>query len=81
MNELLQDSLEGLHKKGGRHVDLLLTDQTITEYYQLRQQILQKRSEAIQQAITQIDAQFDQELWQLEQEYGVYVNMITPHGD
>ncbi len=78
MNELLEDSLQGLHANGGHHVDLIHTDPSIADYYSQRQQILKQQSEQIAQAIEQIQAKYRAELWQLEQEYGVYLNMITP---
>jgi hypothetical protein len=81
MNELLESSLEGLHQNGGKHLELTQSDAAIQEYYELRQQLLKKQSDAIQAAVTQVQAEYQSELWQLEQEYGVYVSMITPAGD
>jgi len=81
MNELLQASLEGLHTNGGRHLELTQSDAAIQEYYQKRQQILQRQSDAIQVAIAQVQSEHQVELWQLEQEYAVYVSMITPAGE
>lgn len=81
MNELFQSSLEALHHNGGRHVALTQTDAAIQEYHAQRQIMLQNQSDEIQQAVAQIQAKYQSELWQLEQEYGVYVSMITPSGD
>jgi hypothetical protein len=78
MNELLEDSLQGLHANGGHHVDLIHTDPSIADYYVQRQQILKNKSDDIANAIEQIERKYAHELWQLEQEYGVYLNMITP---
>jgi hypothetical protein len=78
MNELLEHSLQGLHAHGGHHVDLMETDPSISDYYTQRQLILKHQAEEIAQAIEQIQLKYAQELWQLEQEYGVYLNMITP---
>lgn len=80
MNELLQSSLEGLHLNGGRHLELTQQDDVVQEYYHKRQQLLKTQCEQIQAAITHIQQQHQMELWQLEQEYGVYVSMITPTG-
>ena len=81
MNEMLHASLKGLHNNGGRHLELTQSDDAIKEYYAKRQQMLKCQSDAIQTAIAQIQSEHQAELWQLEQEYGVYVNMITPTGD
>lgn len=81
MNELLEDSLQGLHANGGRHVDLIHTDPSISDYYAQRQLILKNQSDEIAHTIEQIQHKYAQELWQLEQEYGVYLNMITPQRD
>lgn len=78
MNELLEDSLKGLHANGGHHVALIESDPSIADYYAQRQQILKQQSDEITHSIEQIQRKYAQELWQLEQEYGVYLNMITP---
>lgn len=78
MNELLEDSLQGLHANGGYHVDLIETDPSISDYYTQRQLILKQQSDEILQSMQQIHDKYSAELWQLEQEYGVYLNMITP---
>jgi hypothetical protein len=81
MNELLEDSLQGLHKNGSRHVDLIQSDPCISDYYTQRQFILQQQAQEIAHTVEQIQHKYSTQLWQLEQEYGVYVNMITPVGE
>ena len=81
MNELLEDSLQGLHANGGHHVDLIQSDPSIADYYAQRQLILKQQSDEILHTLEQIHEKYRAELWQLEQEYGVYVNMITPPGE
>jgi hypothetical protein len=81
MNELLEDSLTHLHEKGGRHLNLTQQDVSIADYYAGRQQILQNQASEITQAVKDIQAKYQVELWQLEQEYGVYISMITPAGE
>lgn len=80
MNELLEDSLQGLHKHGAHHVGLIQSDPSISDYYTQRQALLKQQADDIAQAIELIHHKYQAQLWQLEQEYGVYVSMITPQG-
>jgi hypothetical protein len=81
MNEMFEDSLNALHKNSGFHVDLLLTDACVQEYYEQRQALFKAKSQAVQNAIALIEQKYQVDLWQLEQEYAVYVSMIIPQKD
>lgn len=81
MNEMFEDSLCSLHNNNAHHMELLQSDACIQDYYEQRQAIIKARTEAIQLAVSQIEQKYSAELWQLEQEYGVYVSMITPQKD
>lgn len=80
MNELLEDSLQGVHLNGAHHVELIQSDPSISDYYTQRQHLLKQQADDIAQAVSLIHDKYRAELWQLEQEYGVYLNMITPPG-
>ena len=79
MNEMLKESLAGLHASGDRHLELIQSDISIQEYYEKRQELLKAQAEEVQDSILHIRKKYQTCLWQLEQEYAVYVNMITPH--
>ena len=78
MNEMFEDSLRALHQNSAHHVQLLQSDACVQEYYEQRQSLFKLKCQAVQEAITQIEQKYKADLWQLEQEYAVYVSMITP---
>jgi hypothetical protein len=80
MNELLEDSLKGVHLNGAHHVAMIQSDPSIADYYVQRQHLLKQQADDIAQALALIHDKYKSELWQLEQEYGVYLNMMTPPG-
>ena len=78
MNEMFEDSLSALHSNSAYHVDLLLTDACVQEYYEQRQALFKDKCQAVQDSIALIEQKYQADLWQLEQEYAVYISMITP---
>lgn len=80
MNDNLKNCLAQLHNQGVHHVALCQPDQALHDYYVMRQEILVKQAAEISQSVKQVQDKYAQELWELEQDYAVYVSMITPSG-
>lgn len=78
MNENLKTMLAHLHSAGAKHVDLIQKDHTVQDYYTQRASLLQAQAMAISEAVNQVQEKFAKDIWQLEQEYAVYLSMITP---
>lgn len=78
MHEQLKQALTDLTASGERELYLLQTNEAIQDYWQQRQDVIRRRSEEIQAAVQQIQDKFQEELHMLEQDYAMYVSMITP---
>lgn len=78
MHEQLKQSLTDLTASGERELYLLQTNEAIQEYWQQRQDLINRRSEEIHKALQEIQDKYEAELHMLEQDYAMYVSMITP---
>jgi hypothetical protein len=79
MNTFLTDALTKLTAGGLREPYLLHTDVMVQDLWQQRQLLIQKKNQAILQAIAQIELQHAADLDQLDQEYAMYLHMIAPN--
>lgn len=78
MHEQLKQSLKDLTASGERELYLLQTNEAMQDYWQQRQDVINRRSEEIQQAVHTITQKYEAELDLLDQDYAMYVSMITP---
>lgn len=78
MHEQLKQSLKDLTASGERELYLLQTNEAMQDYWQQRQDVINRRSEEIQQAVHTITQKYESELDLLDQDYAMYVSMITP---
>lgn len=78
INENLDVALSKLTESGQRELYLLQTDSAVQDYWQERNRLLTEMSEAIEAAVSSVKLQYQQQLFELEQDYAMYVSMITP---
>ena len=78
MSSFLTDAQERLTKGGLREAYLLQHDVAIQDLWQQRQAIMLKMNQEILQAVAQIEQSYAAEINQLEQEYAMYMHLISP---
>lgn len=78
INEQLDNCLRNLTDSGMREMLLLQSDDAVQDYWNQRNEILQKMTDEIQSSIIQIRNKYEQTLFEIEQDYAMYLSMITP---
>lgn len=78
LNEQLINCLKNLTDSGMRELYLLQTDEAVQDYWKQRNQVLQEMNSEIQQAVSDIRSRYEGTLFDLEQDYAMYLSMITP---
>lgn len=78
INEQLDNCLKNLTDCGMRELYLLQSDQAVQDYWNQRNDILQKMNAELQQSVATIKGKYEQMLFEIEQDYAMYLSMITP---
>lgn len=80
-NDALKESLTNLNNRGERELFLLERDPAVRDYWQERNQLIAEMSAAIERAVEEVQRQYLPQLEAIENEYAVYLAMITPSGN